>query len=481
MMLRHTTFNLIGLGAPLLVAVVTIPVLIHALGPDRFGLLTMVWAVVSYFGLFDLGLGRALTQQLSQVFARGDDAAVGPLTATATTLMLALGIVAGIAMALGAPWGVDFIKHVPDRAEAIRSVYAMAVAMPAIILTSGFRGVLEAKSAFGLVNMIRLPMGLFTFLGPLAVVWSGHASLDVITLVLAVGRIVGCLIHAVFAWRVLSPAQRRFHVGVGEMRLLGVSGGWLTVSNIISPIMGYVDRFVIGAVVSASAVAYYATPNEMVTKIWIIPGAVTAVLFPAFAARMASRDADNIRLVRASITTLYIMILPITAALTVFARELLTLWISADFAAHSTVLLQIFAVSMLISCMAQIPFTLIQGAGKPRVTALLHCGILPIYLLGLWLLARTFGVTGAAWAWLLRMVIDAGTLFVLSAPILRLPRHYFINRQSVSLALLAAVIFAGAFFDSLWLRMLWVITGFGLAVFVTKPVAMLIAYRAGNS
>ena len=60
-LLRHTAFNLIGLGAPLLVAVGTIPVLIHALGPARFGLLTLIWAVVSYFGLFDLGLGRALT------------------------------------------------------------------------------------------------------------------------------------------------------------------------------------------------------------------------------------------------------------------------------------------------------------------------------------------------------------------------------------------------------------------------------------
>ena len=57
---RHTVFNLIGLGAPLLVAVGTIPVLIHELGPGRFGLLTLIWAVVSYFGLFDLGLGSGV-------------------------------------------------------------------------------------------------------------------------------------------------------------------------------------------------------------------------------------------------------------------------------------------------------------------------------------------------------------------------------------------------------------------------------------
>ena len=61
--LRHTFYNLLGLGLPLLAAVVTIPVLVSELGDARFGLLTLIWAVVSYFGLFDLGLGRALTLQ----------------------------------------------------------------------------------------------------------------------------------------------------------------------------------------------------------------------------------------------------------------------------------------------------------------------------------------------------------------------------------------------------------------------------------
>lgn len=170
---RHTVFNLIGLGAPLLVAVVTIPVLIHQLGPSRFGLLTLIWAVVSYFGLFDLGLGRALTQQLAVVFSNKEYEKVGPLVGTATVLMAMLGVVAGVLMSAAASWGVSLIHDVPDRQEAINAVYAMALAMPFIVLTSGFRGILEARHAFGTVNLIRLPMGLFTFLGPVVVVLYG--------------------------------------------------------------------------------------------------------------------------------------------------------------------------------------------------------------------------------------------------------------------------------------------------------------------
>ena len=203
MLLRNVGFNLVGLGAPLLAAVVTIPMLIASLGADRFGLLTLIWAVVSYFGLFDLGLGRALTQQLAVVLANEEHERVGPLVATATALMATLGVAAGLLMAAAAAWGVSLIQAVPDRQEAVAAVYAMAAAMPAIVLTSGFRGVLEARHAFGIVNLIRIPMGLFTFLGPLVVVICAGPRLDLIAWTLTAGRVIGCAMHAYCAWRVL--------------------------------------------------------------------------------------------------------------------------------------------------------------------------------------------------------------------------------------------------------------------------------------
>ncbi|NIP58769.1 MAG: oligosaccharide flippase family protein, partial [Gemmatimonadetes bacterium] len=60
-------------------------------------------------------------------------------------------------------------------------------------------------------------------------------------------------------------------------------GGWMTVTNVVSPLMEYVDRFVIGSLLTLSAVAYYATPYEAVTKIVLAPVAVAGVFFPAFA------------------------------------------------------------------------------------------------------------------------------------------------------------------------------------------------------
>lgn len=416
---RHTFFNLLGLGAPLLVALFSIPVLMAGLGADRFGLLTLVWAVTSYFGLFDLGLGRALTQQLAIVLDRGDDGLVGRLSATALALMAMLGLVAGSAMALVAPWGVDLIRALPDRTEAIAACWVMGLAVPFIVVTAGLRGMLEACHAFEVLNYVRLPTGIWTFAGPWLVLrWVGP-DLLAITIALAAGRVVGALAHAWLAWRALPQLRGRLRWGREWLRPLVVSGSWMTVGNVVGPLMGYVDRFVIGATVSAAAVAYYVTPLEVVTKLWIIPGALTSVLFPMFAAQAAREDEQARQLFWRAVGILFAVLLPITSALALFARPLLGWWLGPDLAGHGAPLLQVFAVGILINCLAHVPYTWLQAAGHSRAPALLHCVELPLFVSALWLLTQQWGAKGAAWAWLLRIGIDAVVLFWLCEPVRR--------------------------------------------------------------
>ena len=64
--IKNTIFNLAGNIAPLLVGVASIPFLIKGMGTDRFGVLTIAWMLIGYFSLFDMGLGRALTQLVAE-------------------------------------------------------------------------------------------------------------------------------------------------------------------------------------------------------------------------------------------------------------------------------------------------------------------------------------------------------------------------------------------------------------------------------
>ena len=91
------------------------------------------------------------------------------------------------------------------------------------------------------------------------------------------------------------------------MRTLLRLGGWNLVTNVVNPLLIYMDRFLIGSLVSLSAVAYYATPYDMITKLLIIPSSMAGPLFPAFAASYAQGDYNrgNLLLAARSNTRFY--------------------------------------------------------------------------------------------------------------------------------------------------------------------------------
>jgi O-antigen/teichoic acid export membrane protein len=440
---RNTLWSLAGQTAPLLVALFAIPRLVAGLGTDRFGVLTLSWALVGYFSLFDLGLGRALTQVVAGQIGREQQRDVPALIGTSMLAMLSFGCLGGIALGLLSPLIVEKLLRVPEQleVETLHAFYLLAVALPFVVGTAGLAGLLAAYQRFALVNAIRIPLSIYSFAAPLLVLPFSHQISHVVA-VLAGGRVLGWIAYAVVCIRTIPAARDGLVFDRSLVAPLIRSGGWMTASNVVSPLMTYLDRFLIGAWVSLSAVAWYTTSYELATKLWLIAGPVAGVLFPAFATSFA-HDRDRVRLLFfRGVKYLMLIVFPVVLSMVTLAREGLTLWLDADFASHSAFSLQILSIAVFINCLAQIPFALIQGAGRPDLTALLHLIELPLYLAALWWLTRSFGIDGAAIAWLARVLLDTSLLFVFSQPFLG-PRAGLALRVTLPSAL-AVVVFAVA-------------------------------------
>ena len=397
------------------VAVISIPILIRGLGKERFGVLTLVWALVGYASLFDLGLGRSLTQFVAKKLGAGEDREVPALVWTSLFLMLLLGIVGAAVVVLISPWLVHHALHIPAalQRETLQSFWLLGLSIPLVITTTGLRGLLEAHQRFALVNALRIPMGVFTFAGPVLVL-PFSKSLFPMVATLFVGRTVVWAAHLLVCLRVL-PALRRSvtweRAAVGPLLRFG---GWMTVTNVVSPLMVTLDRFLIGTIVSMTAVAYYATPYEVVTKFLLLPGALMGVMFPAFTASFVQDRERTALLFSRSVKSLLLVSFPVMLCTIALAQDGLRLWLGADFAVHSFRVLQIIAVGVFVNSLAQVPFALLQGVGRPELTATLHLIELPLYLGLVWWLISTRGIEGAAIAWSARMAFDALFLFVLA-------------------------------------------------------------------
>ena len=475
---RNVALNLAGQGVPLIAALVAIPLLIPALGTERFGVLTLAWLVIGYLSLFDLGLGRALTKLVAERLAAANRGEIPPLATTAPLTMGALGCCAGILLALLTPWLVADVLNVGRelRGETAVAFYLLAGAVPVVVASTGLRGVLEAFQRFGLVNAVRIPMGLLMFLGPVLVL-PFSTGLPAVVAVLVIVRVLTFGAHVLLCMPLVPGLFAVGTVRLGLLRELLNLGTWITVSNVVGPLMVYLDRFLIGALVSVSAVAYYATPYEVVTKLWLIPAALASVLFPAFAANF-TRDPRRARLLySAGVRLVFLAVFPCALMFVTFAGEGLELWLGFEFARNSAVALQWLAVGVLLNSVAQIPFVLLQSAGRADLTAKLHLAELPPYLAAVWWLIEWRGIEGAALAWTLRVGLDCAILFMLVRRLL--PAAFGVSRSPLLWALLAAFMLGiGAWLSAPGAKLLYVVLGLAVFGLIAWRIALTSAERA---
>jgi O-antigen/teichoic acid export membrane protein len=442
---RNTIWNFIGLAAPLFVGLVAMPLLIQGMGKERFGMLTIIWMGVGYFSLFDMGLGRALTKLVAERLGNGRSQELGELIWTALWLITGLGVFGALILLSFTGPLIYYVLNVPPelQQEAIAAFRILAGGIPFVILSSALVGLLAAHQRFGMITLIRIPLGILTFMGPLATV-QFSPSLVWATLAMLFARIIACCVYFFIAASLRKELARPQWPHKPHVKPLFFFGGWLTLSNIIGPFMVYFDRFLLGSVLTMTAVTYYVTPYEVLSRMQRLPMAVVGVLFPAMSSAYAADRPRLVYLYERTSRVLVILMLPVMSFCFLFAPEVLEIWLGPQFRNESTIVVQWLAVGWIVNIMAQAPFTVLQSSGRPDLVAKAHTVELLPYMLLLWFMTNHFGIAGTAAAWVIRVLLDTILLNELARQ--TIPElGGVIKRTYIELAgvIMGAVMFAG--------------------------------------
>lgn len=404
-LIANLLWNFSGQIFPLITALICIPILLANLGEERFGFLAIAWVIIGYFSLFDFGLGRSLTY----IVAKKNAEKKCPLSVINTALKFLFCMSMAILLLFYSFSGLlvgnvlNVSANLSD--EATKAIKVLSLGLPFVIMTIGLRGVLEAYSLFKKISFITIPSGILLFALPAAVSFYSD-SLIIIFLFLVAIRMSQFLLFYIYV-KSLVTLNIKDRFNVPDLRDLLTFGGWMTITNIVSPIMVNMDRFFIGARVSVSSVTNYVVPFDLITKALVLPSAISGVLFPEFATRLAAgriQDAKKL-LLNSTLALAVIFFIPLSVFY-IFADNILTIWISSEFALQSSELLKILCIGVFFNGLAYLPFAFIQGAGRSDITAKLHVVELIVYLPMLIYMIDNFGIAGAAYAWSARVFID---------------------------------------------------------------------------
>lgn len=441
---KNTLLNFSGQAIPLLIGIIATPFIIHGLGIERFGILSLIWIVLVYFSLFDLGLGRATIKFFAELLAKKEFEKLSALFWSSLFFNIFLGTIGGIAMVAATPPLIHHVFNIPSdlMKEAQLSFFLLAASVPLVVATTTLRGALEGGQRFDLVNAVKIPSSSLTFIIPVAVVLFGY-HLPEIVFFLLLARMGTAFVYAVLCLKVFPSLKERIAVEKKMVISLLKFGGWVAVSNVLAPLLVYLERFFIGSLLSMDDLAFYSAPHEIVTRLWILPMSFVVTLFPVFSSMGVERREEVGKIYAQSSKYLLLIVGPIVLFITLFAKDILMIWLGAEFARESTIVFQILALGMLINSLINIPFSLIQGLGRPDLTAKFHLLELPIYVGLAWFMVGKFGIQGAALAWCLRVTLDAVLIFWASQKMIPTSlsafiKHGFIRASFVFFGLVTA-------------------------------------------
>lgn len=406
-LVHNSAINLVGFVVPLLFGLVAIPIIIKGLGVERFGILSLVWVVFSYFGIFDFGIARATTKYISESDAIGDKKKISDVFWTSSVLQFLIGIIGAVAGYFLSPVISQRLLKIPLRLipEILPTFQVLFIMLPVVLLSSGFKGVLEAFQRFDLANYIKIPSNALFFIIP-AVAVQFHIGLFGITMMLGIVRFVSVFFYFWMCLKIMPELKKRVSFSIIAVKSTMTFGFWITLSSVSTFVISYIERFFIVSLLSPAQLGYYSAPYEMLSRLTMLSISIGITLYPAFSFEKALNSDKLGELFIRSFKYLLILMTPIVFILYIFAEVILKIWLGLSFVENSLVVFRVLLLTFFINGLAVIPFMAVQGLGRADIKAKFDIIVLILYSVLVYFMIKTAGINGAAWSKLFITLAD---------------------------------------------------------------------------
>lgn len=281
-------------------ALISVPLSLHYLGTERFGMWMTMSSLVALLSFADLGIGNGLLSSVAAAHGRDDRKKIRELVSSA---YFALGLIAVMVLAFFAlayafvPWHRVFnVQSELARAEAGPSIAVMvtcfALAIPIGVVQRTQLG-LQMGYASSLWQCVASLLGLA---GVMSAIWQ-EAPLPLLLMAYAgapllVG-LVNSLVFFLYQQRDLAPYFG--DVSRAGIRILAGTGLLFLVLQVAGSLTFMSDSFIIAQKLGAAAVSQYAVPEKLFGLIGMIIGFALSPLWPAYGEAIARGDVKWVR------------------------------------------------------------------------------------------------------------------------------------------------------------------------------------------
>jgi O-antigen/teichoic acid export membrane protein len=395
---KNALSNLLGAVVPAVVALGTVPLVVHGLGDASYGLYSLVTAIVGYFAVIDINVTAGSVKFIAGFGARGDHDGINETVCFGVIVYALLGLAGALGLFGAAHYLVTTVFSVPASLvpEAVATLKLAALGFFIGQLQNYLQSVPQALMRYDIASGIEMLFGTVVPLLTVAVLMLGFGLFEVV-LLRVVTSAVHCLVLARCIRRLLPHLALRWPGRVIRRDLTGFSA-YSFLSRFASLSYTHADKLIIGALAGVTALAWFTVASTLANRLLSLTYRLSGVFFPAASALSASGELARLDALYLKATR-YVVFLnaAIMVLVAVFADKILRYWMNPDFAQHGALVLAVMAVSQFLDSLTSLPSLVNDGMGHPRVSGLFAlvraCAGLGIVYLGV----AGWGIDGAAW------------------------------------------------------------------------------------
>jgi O-antigen/teichoic acid export membrane protein len=387
-------------------SLVTIPMTLHYLGAERFGLWMTISSVVALLGFADFGIGSGVLNAVAEAHGKEDAQEIRRSVESGFTLLAAIALL-GMAVFVFAYHLVDWARFFNVTSELARRESGPTMA--------AFVGCFALSLPLGVVQRLQLGLqeGFLSNLwqlagsvaGLLAVILFIHSQMSLPWLILALAGapVIAALANTLVFLGWMRPDLRpRFKlVSSTSMRKIAKIGFLFFVLQAAVAIAYSSDNFVVARMLGPEAVTRYAITAKMFSLISLGLSMFLGPLWPAYGEAIARGDVLWVkRTLVGSMAAAALLAAVAAAGLVSFGPALLRLWIRQPIVPPFLLLLGLGLWSVMEAAGISVAMFL-NGANVVRpqviIAPIFNAGCLALKIC----LVRRFGIVGVPWATLL--------------------------------------------------------------------------------
>lgn len=417
---RNIVANAIGSGWAALLLLAFVPLYIHFMGVEAYGLVGFFATLQVVFSVLDLGLTGTLSRELARLSALGE-AGAGQMRNVVRTLETVYWALAGLivtVVALAADWiATGWLNTNQLPPEVVRLSVTLMGAVIAFRMPYGFySGGLIGLQRQVLLNGMKIGVETFRNGGGVLVLWLLAPTITAFFTWHALASMIGAFLFRLVLWRHLPPADTPARFAPALFGQLWRYGAGLGGIGILAMLVVELDKVILSKMLPLEEFGYYMLASTLALGINLIIVPIFSAMLPRLTQLVAGGDDAGLRqLYHKGCQLMTVLVMPVALGLCFFSEPILHIWTrNATIAQFAAPLLSLLSVGTALNALMNVPYALQLAHGWTKL-ALISVAVAVVVLVPalIWMIAH-YGAIGAASIW---VMLNLGTM-LFSLPII---------------------------------------------------------------